>query len=73
MLEPFIMDLFQSQAKKRKEIIKMADLCIVMFYVGGFCLLLSVGYYLLGVVMFCIYKFFDHGKMSFWKYMKQWD
>ena len=51
----------------------MDNLCIVMFYFGGFCLVLSVGYYLFGVFMFLVYKFLDHGKMSFWKYMKQWN
>ena len=51
----------------------MADLCIVMFYFGGFCIVLSVGYYLLGMFMFCVYKFLDNGKLSFWEYMKRWD
>ena len=51
----------------------MADFGFFLGYVGFFMLAIVVGYELLGVIMFCVYKFLDKGKMGFFEYMKRWD
>jgi hypothetical protein len=50
----------------------MDCLFVALFYFSIFCLALSVGYYLFGILMFIVYKL-DKGKLNFWQYMKRWD
>lgn len=48
------------------------EACLLMGYVGGFCLLLSLSDFIVMLVCFIIYKA-EKGKRNFWQYMKLWN
>ena len=50
----------------------MFEFLYTMALFGGFCLLLSIGWFIVNVFMFLVYKFLDHGKMPFFEYLKVW-
>lgn len=50
----------------------IADACLIIGYVGGFCLLLGVMDFVVMTFCFIIYKS-DKGKLNFWQYMKRWN
>lgn len=50
----------------------LSNLLFVLMFIGGFCLVISIGYILLMCFLFLVNKFLNKSTMTFREYASYW-